>query len=458
MKRPNVLLLYTDQQRWDTIGSAGLSACQTPNLDRLAARGALMQNAFCNSPVCMPSRHSMLSGLYPSTIGTTCNGIEMPEDAQTLTHILGTYGYRTANIGKLHFRNHAHRDHRELHPSYGFDELILSDEPGCYDDAYIKWVEARDPSQVANCRCATPPAWTGPPVAAPPRNTHEPYPFAGPEEMTHSAFVAEESADYIRRRKGELFFLISGFYAPHAPVNPPQRFVEMYDPTSLPAPHMNEGENSYGLSMDEWQVVKAYYYALVTHIDDQVGRIFDALDETGQTENTLVIFTSDHGEHLGDHGRVQKGPPGFDSCAHVPMILSLPGKVQAGLRPDQLIESIDVAATILDFCAIQTPPAMQGKSMSPLLMGQPYEERSSAFIEYRQPFGPSWKTVRTHLFKYAISNQGDELLFDLVRDPHELVNCAEQAAYAETKHEMAHLLNRRWFDVESQNLLRAGQY
>ena len=157
MKRPNVVLLYTDQQRWDTLRCAGNPHIHTPNLDALAARGMLFENAFCNSPVCMPSRQSMLSGLYPSVTGTTCNGIEMPESIPCLHNILGAYGYHTAQIGKLHFKNHSNRDHREMHPSYGFDTMILSDEPGCYDDAYIKWVAEHDPSQVDACRCMTPP-------------------------------------------------------------------------------------------------------------------------------------------------------------------------------------------------------------------------------------------------------------------------------------------------------------
>ena len=130
MKRPNVLILYTDQQRWDTLRCAGNPHIHTPNLDRLAQAGALFENAFCNNPVCMPSRQSMLSGMYPSTVGCTTNGIEMPEDVWTLPKLLKHYGYRTANLGKLHFKNHAHRDHREPHPSYGFDHLVLSDETG----------------------------------------------------------------------------------------------------------------------------------------------------------------------------------------------------------------------------------------------------------------------------------------------------------------------------------------
>jgi len=458
MERPNVLLLYTDQQRFDALGCAGNPHIHTPNLDALAAEGVRLANAFCNCPVCMPSRQSMLSGQYPSAMGCTCNGIEMPEDVLTVHRILKPYGYRTANLGKLHFRNHSNRDHREAHPDYAFDELVVSDEPGCYDDAYIKWVSERRPDQVENCRCSTPPAWKGKPVEKHPRNTHQPYVFEAPEELTHTAFVTEETLRVIRAAGGRRFFAIAGFYAPHCPLNPPGRFVEMYDPASLPAPAMNEGDNRLGLSDDEWRNVKAFYYALVTHIDDQIGRILAALDETGARENTLVVFTSDHGEHLGDHGLVQKGPPGLESCAHVPLIVSCPARLRAGGVRDELIEAVDIAPTILDYCGVQAPPILQGRSFRPLLEGRGYEPRTSAYIEYRVPFKESWKTVRTRDLKYCVCNDGAELLFDLASDPHELRNVVAEGAYAGRCAEMRRELSRRWFDVEKQYPLRSGAY
>ncbi|MGC9348317.1 MAG: sulfatase family protein [Anaerolineae bacterium] len=483
MRRPNVLLLYTDQQRWDTIAYGagaypGNPHIHTPNLDRLAREGALMANAFCNNPVCMPSRQSMLSGRYPSTICCTVNGIEMREDVWTLPRILNSYDYHTANVGKLHFKNHSNRDHREPHPRYGFDTLILSDEPGCYDDAYIKWVEAHDASQVEACRVNTPPAWEGEPVVVHPRNTHEPYVFDGPEHLTHSAFVAEETISYLERRNPERpFFAIAGFYAPHAPLNPPARFVEMYDPDKLPLPHRDEapddvpwGGRTLMLTDDHWRKVKAYYYALISHVDDQVGRIIRYLEQSGLRENTLIIFTSDHGEHLGDHGLIQKGPPGLESCAHVPLIVAPPpGTVSGDARVyGELIEAVDIAPTILDYCGVQAPPFFQGRSFRPLLeggaSGRDYEPRRSAYIEFKDPMRSSWKTVRTHAYKYTVftadgdpASQG-ELLFDLQDDPHELRNVAADPAYAEALGAMRRELIRRWFTVEDQYPLRTGAY
>jgi len=458
MQRPNILLLYTDQQRWDALAAAGNPHIHTPNLDRLAAEGVLFENAFCNCPVCMPSRQSMLSGQYPSSLGCCCNGIEMRPDVPTLATVLRPYGYHAANIGKLHFLNHSNRDHREPHPTYGFDTMIVSDEPGCYDDAYIAWVAAHDRDAVEACRVSSPPACVGPRIDKQPRNTIHPYVFEGPEHLTHSAFVADGMITFLRAHRDRTFFAIAGFFAPHAPLNPPQRFVDLYDPSTLPLPAMNEGENSLGLSDEQWRKVKAYYYALVSHVDDQVGRILSALDELGLRDNTIVVFTSDHGEHLGDHGRVQKGPPGLDSCAHVPLLIRYPGQIGPGRRAAELVEAVDLAPTLVDWCGVQAPPSFQGRSLRPLLAGQPYELRSSVFIEFRAPFAGSWKTVRTHEFKYCRSNEKEELLFNLAADPNELTNVAGDAAHGDALNAMRAELLDRWFSVERQYPRKTAAY
>lgn len=467
MKRPNVVLIYTDQQRWDTLGAGGNALIHTPVLDGLAGQGALFKHCYVNCPVCMPSRQSMLSGLYPTVTGTTTNGIEMPEDIVTVQQILGLYGYHTANIGKLHFKNHSNRDHREVHPAYGFDHLELSDEPGCYDDAYIKWVEEHDPAQVDACRASTPPEWRGVPVVAEPRRTVDPYVFRGPEHLSHTAFVAEQTAEYIDQHAGEPFFCIAGIYAPHCPLNPPRRFVDLYDLDAMPLPQMNPGEDGYGLSEDAWRRVVGYYYALISHVDDQVGRILAAIDRNGLAEDTLVIFTSDHGEHLGDHGRTGKSLP-YDSCSRVPLIMRYPGEIGAGTTHDQIVEHVDLVPTILDVCGIQTPPDMQGRSFRALLRGRDYVERSSAWIEHRVPFRNAYRAVRTHDYLYwarAGREPGapgavvrDELLFDMAKDPHQLTDVSGDPAYAEALSEMRAEMVRRLFDVESQYPLKTGEY
>lgn len=459
MKRPNILILFTDQQRWDTIGAAGYPWMHTPNLDRLARRGVLFTHTFCNAPMCMPSRQSFLSGQYPGALGCTCNGIEMPEDVPCLQHVLKPYGYVTGNLGKLHFLNHANRDHRAPHPPYGFDELVISDEPGCYDDAYPAWVAAQDPAAVDLCRCSTPPAWHGPKIEIEPRDTHQPYAFRGPEHLTHSAFVAAETIRFIESNRDRPFLAIAGFYAPHAPINPPQRWLDHYRDVEIPPPMMNESERKHlGLSDAQWIEVRRAYAALVSHVDEQVGRILDHLDQAGLADDTLIIFTSDHGEHLGDHGQVQKGPPGLESCARVPLIISMPRQLPSDERRDELIELVDVMPTILEVVGVPIPAAVQGRSFRPLLTGGEYQPRTSAWCEYRMPHGHATKAIRTRRHRYVMSKDGGRWLFDLEIDPGELTNRADDPSYRDVCQALSVELLRRTFDADRQDLNRTGDY
>lgn len=470
VKRPNIVLIYTDQQRWDTVSALGNRVIETPNLDRLCRTGTAFSNAFVNCPVCMPSRMSMLSGRYPGALGITTNGVEMPEDVECIQHILGRYDYRTANIGKLHFRNHAaySRDHRDPHPHYGFGTMVNSDEPGCYDDAYIKWVERHDPAAVELCRSDTPPAWTGEPVHHHLRGVPHPYVFRGPEHLTHTAFVAEETCDYIRRHADDRFFCITGIYAPHSPLNPPQRFVDMYDPADMSLPRRGEGENYVDpatgrpVSDDQWRKVKAYYYALVSHIDDQIGRIISTVEEMGLREETLIVFTADHGEHLGDHGRIAKGQA-YDSSARVPLLFSMPGTVADGRVCDDLVEAVDIVPTLLELAGIQQPDSMRGASLLSRL-SIPHggtgsrAPRSSAFIELGSvQVGQHYRAIRGADYLYIYYRDGREELYLLADDPDQLVNRTDDPASASSLADARHELLRRMFDA-SPELRRTAAY
>jgi arylsulfatase A-like enzyme len=374
--------------------------------------------------------------------------------------MLKPYGYHTANIGKLHFQCHSNRNHRDPHPDYGFDTLILSDEPGCYDDAYIKWVENIAPDQVYNCRVAFPPAADRPDNGKPPRTAINPYIWESDEDLTHTAFVASETCQYIKERKDQRFFAFAGIYAPHAPLNPPKRFVDMYNIDDMPLPHVGENEKGHvkDATPDQLRKMKAYYYAIVSHIDDQVGRIIKTLEDEGLRDKTLVIFISDHGEHLGDHGLTGKGAPGYDSCIHVPCLISFPGRIEPGLIIDDLVEQVDMCPMILEYCGVRIPRIVQGRSIRPTLECQPQKPRTSIFMESKNPFRSSWKTVRTLEYKYSRNNNGRELLFDLNADPHEINNVADAENYKDALHMMRDEMLSRWFDVEKQFPIRTGAY
>src|SRR5262245_36679323 len=316
MRRPNVLLIYTDQLRWDALGCNGNPDVQTPNLDRLAARGVTFRRHFVQSPVCMPSRVSFLTGRYPSALGITHMGVPAPEDTGTLPCLLKPYGYACANIGKLHFLPHANRDHREVHPSYGFDVLEVSDEPGPYEDAYRAWVRRLAPEHLDAISPGLPPlaaAWrramgVEDPVTHPEeRFPKRPLAFRAPAHLTHAAFVAERSIDFIggadgaggagaHPRWGGPWLCVASFYSPHSPWIAPQEFLDRYDPASfrLPAFPAEVDARRAGTDYDEagLRAARHGYYAMVSEVDHHVGRLLAALEETGQAEDTVVLVTS----------------------------------------------------------------------------------------------------------------------------------------------------------------------
>lgn len=443
-KRPNILLIYTDQQRWDSLGCYGNNLAKTPNLDRLAAQGARLNHYFVQNPVCMPSRMSFLTSRYCGSLGIGTNGVPLPDDAIPVNQLLKPYGYQTAQIGKLHFRPHARRDHRDPTDTYGFDTFMLSDEPGCYDDAYIKWVERIAPDQVEHVRSSLPPAaahYGRPTYSDQPRNTHEPYAFAGDEDLTHSAFVTAETSRFIEQQGTRPFFAIAGFYAPHPPVNPPRRFIEMYRPEDMPLPHVGKNETIQPflshLSPRQWQEITAYYLALVSHVDDCVGQILQTLDRCGLTDNTMVIFTSDHGEFLGDHGRIQKGMPGHDCITRVPCLIRYPAEIPAGQVIEPLVEAVDIVPTILDFCAVQTPSFVQGQSIRHLLTGTGTAHRPDALTEAFDADGRHRSaSLRTDRYRYDCAADGSEWLYDLADDPDELNNVADDPSFGPVVAEM----------------------
>ena len=310
MRRPNILIIYTDQQRWDALGANGNDEIYTPHLDALAEQGTTFTHHFVQNPVCMPSRISMLSGQYPSTLGITHMGVPVPPHIVTLPQLIKPYGYRSANIGKLHFLPHANRDHRLPHPAYGFDHLEIADEPGVYEDAYRAWVRRQAPAQMGRISAGIPPAaraWQrtlgiddGVAHRGDPQVRHDfdgGIPFAADEHLTHSAFVGAQTCQFIRQSGATPFLCIAGFYSPHAPWIAPQRWLDCYDPTelSLPCfpPHIDaERPDDPGAPFSDAQLRRAKqgYYAMISELDHNVGRIVAALDDCGKRERNHHRF------------------------------------------------------------------------------------------------------------------------------------------------------------------------
>lgn len=453
MDRPNILLLYTDQQRWDALGANGNAEIHTPNLDRLAEDGVSCDHVFVQNPVCMPSRISMLSGLYPATLGIVRNGVPVPPQTVLLPHLLRNYGYRSANIGKLHFLPHANRDHRDPHPAYGFDHLEISDEPGCYADAYRAWVERQAPQELDAISVGLPPAtevWqrtmgVDDGIAHPEeRFPKEAIPFRGRSDLTHTAFVAEQTMAYLERHRQGPFFCIAGFYSPHSPWVAPQEFIDLYDPEALTLPHFPVAEvdaqrREGHYSDSELRAARQGYYAMVSEVDHHVGRILGRLDALRLRENTIVIYTSDHGEWLGEHLRYGKGHPGHDCVSRVPLILRWPGGATArGRTVHSLIEAVDVVPTLLECAGIPVPGHLQGRSFAPLLAGEEMAPRTSALTE-----GEGWKTLRLEGSRYVLEADGREALYDLQQDPGAYRDVGGDPAYHEALMHARHALLTR---------------
>lgn len=462
MQRPNILILYTDQQRWDALGANGNDTIITPHLDQLAADGTNFDHFFVQNPVCMPSRASFLTGMYPSTLGITHMGVPLPEDIPVLPHYLRPYGYHTANIGKLHFLPHANRDHREPHPLYGFDHLELADEPGAYEDAYRAWVRQQAPDQMDFISPGLPPTtavWQET-MGIADGIVHRgdggrfdfkgAIPFRADEHLTHTAFVAEQTIHFLQAQDERRPFLcVAGFYSPHSPWIVPQRYLDLYerDQLGLPAypPEIDAGRPSdpdEQYSDAQLRSARHGYYAMITEVDHYIGRIRAALAQQNLADNTIIVFTSDHGEWLGDHLRFGKGYPGDDPVSRVPLIVYVPDAL-SGQTCSDLVEAVDVLPTLLDLAGIQQPPRVQGQSFAPVLRGTSYAARASALME-----ATGWKNLRTARYRYLLHADGREQLWDIEADPGEYHDISGEPAAASVLAEHRHLLLRRLLQQE----------
>ena len=478
MKRPNILLLYTDQQRWDALAANGNPDIVTPNLDRLAGQGLNLDRFFVQNPVCMPSRVSMLTGQYPATLGITQNGVPVPQDTLTLPRMLRNYGYVSANIGKLHFLPHANRDHRDVHPDYGFDHLEISDEPGCYEDAYRAWVRRQAPDQLDRISVGLPPAtdvWYRT-MGIQDRVQHRveggrfdfkgAIPFPGDDAFTHTAFVAEQTIEFLRQQRERPFLCIAGFYSPHAPWVVPQTYLDLYDPTTfaLPAfpPEVEEVRADSLCSDEQLRSARHGYYAMVSEVDHHVGRILATLDDLDLSQDTIVLFTSDHGEWLGEHLRYGKGYPGHDAVSRVPFIIRWPEGIAApGRTVHAIVEAVDVVPSLLECAGIPVPHHLQGRSFLSVLENRAAEGRTDAPGHTSAPERTSapgrtsalaemtgWKTLRTEEYRYVVDSGGEEWLYDLSQDPEGYRNVAHEPAHRSVLAEVRCELLRRLIERE----------
>jgi arylsulfatase len=421
--RPNILFITTDHLRYDTLGCTGDPVIRTPCIDALAARSVSLSRYFVQNPVCHPSRATMLTGRYPCHHGVRWNFNDLSENEVTLLEYLKRHGYRTACIGKYHL------DQRRFHEALDYREAasIRNMKP---ENPFVQYVKSRGFEYRTEFAL---PGFRERLGAVPQPDL--------PEDCHLDAYVGMRTCEYLERAEGpEPFFLWLGFYGPHHPYVPSGRFATMYGADDVPPFHRSdddlrkkpveyrlyfqaEGHKYYPFadaSEQTFREMKAAYYGTVSLIDEQVGRVLETLQRQGLADSTVVVFTSDHGEFLGDHGIPVKAPFLLDCMLHVPCLLHVP---QGGRRGDvcgQLTESVDLYPTLCRLAGLDAPEWVQGRDLTPLLAGRPgeFQERGAVYAEAVDK--RCLRTAEWKLIHYAAKPYGE--LYHLSEDPHELNN------------------------------------
>lgn len=452
--RPNILWICTDQQRFDTIGALGNPHIHTPNLDRLVSEGVAFSHAYCQSPICTPSRASFLTGMYPGSVHGCMNGNDYWAGAAPLvTKQLAQAGYDCGLVGKLHLSGA--QDRIEPRPDDGYRVFQWSHSPKdnwTEGHAYADWLRSQ-----------------GQDLAELEKN-----PWRIPPALHQTRWCADQAIEFIEAKGQQPWLMSVNMFDPHPQgpaFNAPQAYLDRYDPASLPDPHFQAADLAAqarlaGIDFQtpprrpedfDARTLRAAYYAMIELIDDNVGRMLAALERTGQREQTLIIFMSDHGEMLGDHGLLLKGCRFYEGLVRVPLILSWPGQFRAGLVSPALVELIDLAPTLLELAGVDPPDRMQGRSLSPILTGtrEPHHHRDVVRCEYyralnpntpgRAEFNGSYATMlRDRRYKLVVYHGHDAgELFDLDHDPHEFQNLWDEPDY----HQIRFNLMKQSFDA-----------
>lgn len=445
--QPNILVILSDQHAPMYSGPYGHPIVQTPNMDRLAREGSVFENAYCNSPICVPSRMTLMSGLHLHHSGIWDNGVPLPSDTVTWAHYARAAGYDAVLAGKMHFR--------------GLDQLHGFRAQLAYD------INAQNLPKIPN--------WAAPP---PVRETPwlEIRAEAGSsKEIVADDAVAEAALQYLRdpARKAQPWALVAGFVAPHPPFVVPQRYMDIYLPDEMDLPdvpvgHMADLHPAYqrilqwrglvegGISEANIRRARSVYYGLVTYLDDKIGQLIAALEETGQYDNTVIIYLSDHGEMLGEHGLWYKCNF-YEQSVRIPLIIAGPGLPQ-NQRIPQVASTVDVTATLLDLLNADVFSPLDGESLLPLLRGEADGWKDEAISEfYADGSTRPWAMLRQGRYKYVYSHNDPPELYDLEDDPGEFRNLAADPAHQPVLERMTNSLLSRWKPDEIDRRIQQSQ-
>ena len=436
---PNVLFLICDDLNCD-LECYGHPLVKSPHIDRLAARGVRFERAYCQYPLCGPSRASFMSGLYPDQTLIHRNAIYLREhvpNVQTMSQLFRKHEHFVTRIGKIyHYNVPRHMGTSGHDDPYSWDytinprgrdkdeeDLIFSLRPGSFGGT-LSWLAA-----------------------------------AGSDEEQTDGIAATEAVQLLRRyaRDDQPFFLAVGLFRPHTPYVAPKKYFDMYPLDDIVVPQVPAGylqtlprparqsltrkKDQVDLSKELARQAIQAYYASITFADAQLGRVLDVLDETGLAEDTIVVFTSDHGYHMGEHGHWQKTTL-FENAARVPLIVAGPGVRAQGTSTAALAEMVDFYPTLAELCGLQPPEYLSGVSLVPVLSDPSARVRPSALTQYSS--GYSLRTERYRYTQWGSEGAAGIELYDHSSDPQELVNLANQSErHSTTIERLSRLLTNR---------------
>ena len=480
--RPNIVFFMVDQLSMKWLEGPCRQVVPTPNIDRLREAGVTFTNAFTSNPLCCPARATVATGLTTRQHGVLQNGYELNPAIPTFMRLLQVTGWRTGAFGKVHLRSHYHGVHPD-YTEYGYDVVRNTEDPRAGE--WIDWVRERHPEHLDAALSCT---WSteipelrsyGPDgedlrgriiearkkfraAERPHGNFTLPY----PEEVSQTAWITAGAVEFIRSAPLEtLLHAHVSYVQPHSPFCPPAELLDLVNAEHIPAPIEPEWVDdphqppcfaaSEGVRKEipaDWREYRTFYFADVAHLDAQLGKVIEALKETGRWENTYLLFFSDHGELLLDHGFTGKGERHYDASVRVPLIIAGPG-VAGGLTCDAFVQLEDIAPTILEMTglpaptlpvggAFQTvePEALPGRSLMGFCRGEQIEHwRDAVYIEsynnLRTNDPREWaRTVRSRHWRYTYyPARGGEQLFCLGEDPDETRNLARDPDFAEVR-------------------------
>ena len=449
--RPNILWYCTDQQRYDTIAALGNQYVRTPTIDSLVHQGVAFTHAYCQSPICTPSRSSFMTGMYPTRLHNTRNGNDsFPSYPPVVSKVLADSGYDCGLVGKFHLQSSGRRTEPRIDDGYSFWKFSHAPRDDWPDGHhYADWVKEKGGDL----------------------NALRESPERVPPEFHQTTWASDMSIEFIesKRPSDQPWMLSVNIYDPHPPFIPPKVYADRYDASQMPGPLFRESDLVHQAKLrsidfqDEIRTPEehdakqkqAWYYAMIEQIDDQLARVIDSLERSGQRDNTVIIFMSDHGESLGDHGLMYKGCRFYDGLVRVPLIFSWPGRFKEGVQSSGLVELMDVTASLIDLAGLEQPEYMQGRTLLPLTRGDVSADHFRAFVrsEYFDALDPLFVGTETDdgaapagtyatmyrdeqykLSVYHNKNLGE--LYDLKADPGEFNDLWDSPDHQQLKSEL----------------------